>query len=96
MRVTILRCTVSFRMFISFPLATDPLGSSVPSWSTRWSTASSYIERQLRRVKVKASFSLSHLLGKNSNRKGRRSKSPEKAASDDHVPMAHEDVRESK
>ncbi|XP_057633961.1 inactive carboxypeptidase-like protein X2 isoform X2 [Chionomys nivalis] len=34
--------------------------------------------------------------GKNSNRKGRRSKSLEKAARDDHgVPVAHEDVRES-
>ncbi|CAH6793236.1 Cpxm2 [Phodopus roborovskii] len=34
--------------------------------------------------------------GKNSNRKGRRSKNLEKAARDDHgVPVAHEDVRES-
>ncbi|KAL6081401.1 hypothetical protein STEG23_012006, partial [Scotinomys teguina] len=34
--------------------------------------------------------------GKNSNRKGRRSKSLEKAVRDDHgVPVAHEDVRES-
>lgn len=38
---------------------------------------------------------LSFFLGKNSNRKGVRTKSSEKAASDDHgIPVAHDDVRE--
>lgn len=44
---------------------------------------------------VKASLSLSLVLGKNSNRKGVRTKSSEKAASDDHsVPVTRGDVRE--
>lgn len=41
------------------------------------------------------SLSLSLVLGKNSNRKGVRTKSSEKAASDDHsVPVTRGDVRE--
>jgi hypothetical protein len=45
---------------------------------------------------VKAYFSFS-FLAKSSKRKGRRSKSPEKTASDyPSIPVAREDVRESK
>lgn len=64
------------------------------SWSAEGSshhpgTTETYVE-------VKACLSLSFFLGKNSNRKGVRTKSSEKAANDDHsIPVTRGDVRES-
>lgn len=46
-------------------------------------------------VEIKASLALFFFLGKNSNRKGMKTKSSEKAASDErHVPMGRDAVRE--